>query len=183
MLCVLMLGCGGTTFHGSVDGETLSPKSAIFSLDTSDNGSGGTSQLVQVLISDQSDLCKLLQTGVAPKNSSQLGIKFYGVVTNGAFGAVATGKYEVVTSISQLTGDKAASGYFQRSDDQCLSTLTEDQGTAVSGTAELDSFKAEASGTSSGSFNLNFPGTDVVSGGFDATYCDLSKLPNPSCAD
>ena len=48
---------------------------------------------------------------------------------------------------------------------------------------KMTNLKGETNGNASGTFDLTFGGGDKVTGSFNATYCDIRKLPTvtPNC--
>ena len=174
ILGFVAVGCGGNTFGGTVAGSTLDPKGAIFDLVTENDGQGDTAQALVVFMSDQTDLCSVITGGHSFKSTTVLSMTFFTLnADRNAFTTVATGKYEVVQDPTTATGQNIASISYAQSDSSCNSLTSQTAGTATGGTAEVDSFKSQSGGTSSGSFNLDFTGTDTAKGSFNATWCDM----------
>ena len=177
LIAVLLLGCGGNSFHGTVGATTLSPKEAIFFIATPvfSGPTPALTPLPSLLImemAEQTGLCDAYQNGGVTTNYLEL--SFQDTATSAPTAAgLPTGTYYVGDTSNPLE----VSAYYQAS-----SSVV---GEGSTGTATLESFSAQTDGTMTGSFQLTlssdgqstnpFTGTADVSGAFRATFCDLSN--------
>lgn len=165
---ISLLACGPTnSFSGSVQGQMMQPKEAIYAVQTLSGGG----QAFTMIISDQTGLCNLYTSGHQPKSATAMGFIAEVLDSSGSTTLnLATGAYTVVSVGAGGSGNLALS-FFDKVDSTCNSLLSGQQSaTGTGGTFTLNAFSASNNGNANGSFNVNF-GSDHASGTFNATAC------------
>lgn len=172
-VALFVSACSPGSFNGTVAGNSLSVADAIFAQVKDDNGKIFGAYIV---LADQPNLCDTLKANREPKQSTYVSFTLL-KASDTEFLAPDIGEYTIVTG---LPSANASSAYaqFDHSDANCTNTLSEDARTGKSGLIKLQSYKAESGGSASGTFDVTFGAGDGVKGAFNASYCDLSKLPS-----
>lgn len=162
----VLVGCGGPgSFDGSVAGNRLNTKSAIFLM---------SSNVLMVLLTDVDGTCAKIKAGQLSKNMSSFVL---GIVQqeNNTFVTPTPGDYAIIGP-GAAAPSKFAVGSFGKSDANCRNTLTDQQSQANGGTLKLSSYKAEAGGTAVGTFEVTVGSqADKAKGSFNAEFCDFSR--------
>ena len=174
---VAMLGCSGSV-SGTVGGISLNVSDAIFAVLKDDMGK---SIAAFVVMSDKPKICDSLKANREPKTATALLFTLYRF-TDTAYLAPDVGEYTVVNTNPTSAGS-FASATFTRTDSNCTNTLAANASAGKSGLVKLTNLKGEANGNASATFDITFGAGDIVKGNFNATFCDISKLPTaaPNC--
>ncbi len=154
-------GSSSTTVTGTIGGSSIATTDAIGiqgTLDVSNGNAMGTVYEAVVLITNQSDACKVVQSSGNPADSTALTL-----VVGSATGAVGPGTY----AIGSL-GSGAAAVSYSAQDATCAVTAN---AAAQSGSITITTATAT---TLVGTFEATFPSGDKVSGSFDAPVCNAS---------
>jgi hypothetical protein len=159
-----LTACGGPgSFHGTVGGMTLEVKDSLFIAQSS---GGQVATLVQ-LMTDKPGLCDAMRSGNVLKDM----IYFQAVLTetsNSQLAVPSAGDYTVTDGSS--VPPKFALASVSRTDSTCHSTQTVG---GAGGRITLSSYKAEAGGLMTGSFDATFgTAADKGTGDFSAEFCD-----------
>ena len=161
----LLAGCGVqmpvNEVRGTVRGVALTPADSVFAV-TALNGT----PVLYLHMSNQPDACQRLKDSIRAKGSTRLTAN---LLAQGG-GTLTTGAYNLA---AQSDGRRVISAAFDQLDQTCNSAIG-GPAEAASGTFNLMSFEAKEGGIATGTFDLSF-GSDRISGGFRATYCDLSN--------
>lgn len=180
----VLTGCGGPgSVSGTVSGVSLAVQDAIFFIAKDD---AGKSQAAVVLLADKPNLCDTFKANRKPKSVTGLMFLLMNVKVEGtAVTALApdVADYAIVDFSTIKTSGHFGDGAFVKNDANCTDSLASTATGLKSGLVKLTSLKSEASGSAAGTFDVSV-GTqaDKLTGSFNASYCDLSKLPsNPSC--
>jgi hypothetical protein len=176
MLSFLFVGCSGSV-NGQVGGVSLTVADAIFAVLKDD---AGKSTGLFVVLADKPKLCDSLKANREPKSSTSL-VFALSRVSDTSFLAPDVGDYTVIDQNPTQAGNFAF-GSFSRTDSNCTNTLSTAAAGAKSGLVKLTALKGEANGVASASFDVTFGGGDKITGNFNASFCDISKLqPSPNC--
>jgi len=165
-------GGNGGTFEGTVAGQSLDVKEAVFTyVDT--EGAAGRTRVLGVVLSSQTGLCARLKTNQQPGNLTTFSLGLFSVT--GA--AIAPGTFTSFSFASPVFVQAA----FDRTDAQCESTLESGEGLGESGSVTLESFEAKAGGVARGAFDIKVGEQgDSVKGTFNATFCDVPVAEEPT---
>lgn len=187
LVAILFLTCacgsstGGTSFNGSIAGNSFSPKDAIFisftpqANDSSNDFLSGPQ--LYILISDGANLCDVLKSSQPVKSATVFAGALFTV--NGQTSVVpAPGTYPVIdlsasSSPAPTTQANRAISVFTKFDSQCNSIFQGQSPTGTAGKFELTSLSVKAGGHAVGQFDVNFKADHVI-GDFSASYCDVS---------
>jgi hypothetical protein len=175
-LAVIASGCN--SFQGRVGGTELQVVEALFFPYKENGAVTGAS----VIMSNKAKLCDSLKGNRVPKNSVYMVMSIGRYTSSGAV-APDTGDY-TITSGSVTSPGNYAAAVFASLDSNCNSLLNASSSLGQSGLVKVQSYKAEAGGSMTGTFDITF-GTqnDKTTGAFNAAYCDLStNFPSaPNC--
>ena len=174
---VAMTGCSGS-MSGTVGGISLNVSDAIFAVLKDD---AGKSIGAFVLLADKPKICDSLKANREPKSSTSLALTVFRFSATDYL-APDVGDYTVVDTNPTSAGSYAQ-GFFSHTDSNCTNTLAGSAASGKSGLVKLSALKGETNGTASGTFDITFGAGDKVTGNFNASYCDISKLPTatPNC--
>lgn len=176
LFAAMLSGCAGSV-NGTVGGVNLSVADAIFAVLKDD---AGKSLAALVFLADKPKLCDSLKANREPKQATSLVLAMARYNANGEVLAPDVAEYTV--NNSPTSGGDYATGYFARTDANCTNTLANDAATGKSGLVKVTNFKGDSTGSANGTFDITFGSGDKVSGNFNATYCDISKIQtNPNC--
>lgn len=172
-----MLGCSGS-MSGSVGGVTMNVADAIFAVLKDDNGK---SVAALIIMADQPKICDSLKANRQPKSATALVLSLFRIANND-FLAPDVGDFTAIDTNPSGAGSYARAN-FSHTDSNCTNTLANNASTGKSGLIKLTNIKGEANGAANGTFDITFGAGDTVKGSFNATYCDLTKLPatTPNC--
>jgi hypothetical protein len=171
-----MVGCSGSV-SGTVGGVSLSVSDAIFAVLKDDSGK---STGLFVVMADKPKLCDSLKANREPKSATSL-IFSLSRITDTDYLAPDVGEYTVIDENPRNAGNFGFAS-FSRTDANCTNTLSASASTARSGLVKVTNLKGEVNGNASATFDVTFGGGDKITGNFNATYCDVSKLQlNPNC--
>jgi hypothetical protein len=172
-----MVGCSGS-MTGTVGGISLSVSDAIFAVLKDD---AGKSIAAFVVMADKPKICDSLKANREPKTATALSLTVYRFSATDYL-APDVGDYTVV-DVNPTSAGSYSSATFSHTDSNCTNTLAGSAASGKSGLVKLTSLKGETNGTASGTFDVTFGAGDKVTGNFNATYCDISKLPatTPNC--
>jgi hypothetical protein len=142
----------------------------------------GKSTGLFVVMADQPKLCESFKANREPKKATSLTMIMSRVTDNDVL-APDVGEY---TAISFPSAPTQAGNYsyaqFQRYDDNCTNTLSPSASDAKSGLIKITNLKGETNGVANATFDITFGAGDKITGNFNATYCDITKIqPNPNC--
>jgi hypothetical protein len=152
-----------TSFEGTVHGITLDVQSSAFTMDR--NGSGVIEFLV-LYLSDQPDVCSLIQGGANARSSTTLSVWLYQTDLNSNNVTPTPGNFSVRNG--SVPGQAIPS--LRQLDADCLSAV---DAAAASGFATVDAYQAEPGGSMIGSFDFAFePSGEKGKGTFNAPFCD-----------
>jgi hypothetical protein len=183
----LTTGCnsGPGSFTGTVAGNSLEVKDAIFFTQPITQGTLSLGSGVVLLMSSQTGSCDMLKNNQLKANSTGFG-SILGVAGGGLNieSNLTTGSYRILTTTDLLnpppSGTRLAIPAFEKLDAQCQNSIGT-SGDATSGTVNVDSFTNNK--TLTGHFDLDF-GTDSGTGDFNATFCDYQASTvetTPTC--
>jgi hypothetical protein len=144
-----------------VKGVQLTPADSVFTVTTLDNNA----PVFYLHMSNQPDACQKLKANISAKGSTRLTANL--VAQGGAM--LTTGAYNLAAGSD---GRRVIAAAFDQLNQTCESAIG-GRADASSGTFNLISFDPKEGGIATGTFDLTF-GSDRISGGFRATYCDLS---------
>lgn len=176
---LLLSACGGPgNIEGTVAGIKLEVQDAFFGfIDSPD----GESKAAVIYLTDHPNFCDALKANRMPKALSSLGLDLYHNGEDGQGFVPGVGDFTVVATERDMfePGLRAAGG-FSRTDSNCEETLARSAAMAISGLIKVE--KLDEKKTMSGTLDLTFGSGDKVTGNFNASYCDLDKLPSqPNC--
>ncbi len=174
-----MVGCSGS-MNGTVGGVSLNVADAIFAVLKDDDGK---SFAAIVAMSDKPKMCETLKANRQTKASTQIVFTMFRYNSSATeFLSPDVAEYTVVDS-PPTGGGNYGNSIFTRNDSDCRQTVAEDAAKGKSGLIKLTGIKAENNGTANGTYDITFGAGDKVTGSFNATYCDISKLPTatPNC--
>lgn len=174
---VALVGCAGSV-NGTVGGVQLSVADAIFAILKDD---AGKSAGAIVVLSDKPKICDSLKANREPKTATTMYTTLFRFSATEAL-APDVADYTVIDSNPTSAGAYAFAG-FSRTDSNCTNTLSASASSGKSGLVKLTAIKGETGGTASGTFDITFGAGDKVTGNFNASYCDITKLAttNPNC--
>ena len=174
---VAMMGCSGS-MSGTVGGVSMNVADSIFAILKDDNGK---SFAAIVVLADQPKICDSLKANREPKSSTALQLTMLRVGSN-EFLAPDVGEYTTVGTVPSSPGSYAVAT-FSHTDSNCTNTLSDSASSGKSGLIKLTTIKGETNGTASGTYDITFGAGDTVKGSFNASFCDLTKLPatTPNC--
>lgn len=174
---VAMAGCSGS-MTGTVGGVSLNVSDAIFGVLKDD---AGKSFAAYVVMADKPKICDNLKANRNPKTATSLALTLYRFSATD-FLSPDVGEYTVIDTTPAGAGSYASAD-FTHSDSDCRNTLADSAASGKSGLIKLTSIKGETNGSANGTFDITFGAGDKVTGNFNASYCDLSKLPTatPNC--
>ena len=162
-------GCGPGSFKGTVGGHGLKVEDAVFYVYPGDDT---VAPGIELILSARPELCDDLRAGRLRKNSTLLDALLVRRI-NGEYVAPDKGVYTISGSAGRI-----GAALFVPYDADCTSSLSPGQGSAVSGTMEVDELQGAPGGRLEGSFAMAFgPQADQVTGNFSAMWCDLSVPP------
>ena len=175
LLFVVTAGCGsdsGGGSLGSVGGNSLTVKEAIFAIDQ---------DILILLAGDRSGLCDVYGGSSTPSGRYVLLATTFINTNDGINTApVVAGTYTAVSG----PGSISAAGKYNITSFNVADGCTVNSSTdATSGTFNLQTVGTNTSGShTSGSVSLKF-GTDTLSGSVDATYCGalVTNSTPPTC--
>ena len=174
---VAVMGCSGS-MSGTVGGVSMNVADAIFAIFKDDSGK---SVAAFVVLADQPKICETLKANRDPKSATSLSFALFRLGPNNDFLAPDVGDY---TAVERANGAGSyASATFTHNDSNCTNTLSDTASGGKSGLVKLTNIKGETNGTANGTYDVTFGGGDTVKGSFNATYCDVTKLPSatPNC--
>lgn len=172
-------GCAGSV-NGQVGGVSLSVADAIFAVLKDD---AGKTTAALVILGDKPKLCDSLKANREPRSSTGLFLTMVRYNPDATdFLAPDTGEYTVVDT-PQSSGGNFTEATFTRTDSNCTNTLSASASTGRSGLIKLTNIKGETNGSANATFDITFGAGDKVTGNFNASYCDISKIPagQPNC--
>lgn len=174
---VAMVGCSGS-MSGTVGGISLSVSDAIFAVLKDD---AGKSIAAFIVMADKPKICESLKANREPKTATALALTVYRFSATDYL-APDVGEYTVVDANPTSAGSYASAN-FSHTDSNCTNTLANSAANGKSGLVKLTSLKGETNGNASGTYDITFGAGDKVTGSFNASYCDISKLPatTPNC--
>lgn len=177
---VAVMGCSGS-MSGTVGGVSMNVADAIFAIFKDDSGK---SVAALVVLADQPKICDSLKANRIPKGSTSLSLSMYRIGPSPTFEFLApdVGEYTTIDTNPNGAGTYAQAN-FDHSDSNCTNTLSGSASTGKSGLIKLTNIKGETNGTANGTYDITFGAGDTVKGSFNATYCDVTKLPQatPNC--
>lgn len=174
---VAMVGCSGSV-NGTVGGVSLSVADAIFAVFKDD---AGKTQGLLVVMADKPNICTALKANREPKSATSLSFSLFRVNDSFEILAPDVGDYTVKEPPVTSAGSFAYAN-FARTDSNCTNTLSSSASTAKSGLVKLTALKAESNGTASGTIDMTIGAGDKITGNFNATFCDITKIQaNPNC--
>ncbi|MBL8953304.1 MAG: hypothetical protein JNK82_21170 [Myxococcaceae bacterium] len=181
-VAVVLSACGSAgSFSGTVTGNSLSVKDAAFALLKTDDGKSAGLLLV---LSDTPGMCDKVKANRTPKNSSSFTMLAFNLSDTGEALAPDANEYTIRSELvtPPLKGRIGVS-FFSKVDANCTETLQDKNIAGQSGIVKITRLDGSANGVASGTFDITV-GTqlDKVTGSFNATFCDITKLQaNPSC--
>jgi hypothetical protein len=177
LFAAMVSGCAGSV-NGTVGGVNLSVADAIFAIIKDDAGKSIAAFLV---MADKPKICDSLKANREPKTSTAMTITLFRFSATDYLAPDAM-DYTVIDTNPTGAGSYASAN-FSRTDSNCTNTLADSASSGKSGLVKLTNLKGETNGTANGTFDITFGAGDKVTGNFNATYCDLSKLPQttPNC--
>jgi hypothetical protein len=166
-LSLALAGCGGPgSFHGTVGGMTLDVKDSFFLAQK--NSSGQIASLV-LLMTDKPGLCQAMKAGNVISDMVYFQV-VYAQNSGGQSEVPSAGQFTVTDGSSVPSKFSLIS--ISKTDATCHSTNTVG---GAGGTITLNQYKAESSGTMTGTFDVTFgPQAEHANGDFDADFCDAS---------
>lgn len=174
-----MVGCSGS-MNGTVGGVSLNVADAIFAVLKDDSGK---SFAAIVAMSDKPKMCETLKANREVKSSTLMVMTMFRYNSGASeFLSPDVGEYTVVDSL-QTNGGNFGNAGFTRNDSDCRQTVAATASRGKSGLIKLTGIKAETNGNANGTFDITFGAGDKVTGNFNATFCDITKLPtaDPNC--
>jgi hypothetical protein len=174
---MVLVGCSGSV-NGQVGGISLNVADAVFAVLKDD---AGKSIAALVVLSDKPKICDSIKANREPKTATSLVFTLYRF-SDTDYLAPDTGDYTTVDTNPTSAGS-FASANFSRTDSNCTNTLSSSASRGKSGLIKLTNLKGETNGAANATFDITFGAGDKVTGNFNATYCDISKLPtaDPNC--
>ena len=174
----------GSVAHGSVLGDQLEVKDAIYMRYPLRTGSGEVVETVSVLLSDKPELCRYLQADTVPRNMTVLAF----TLQRGPNHAVNPGTYDVRAPDESSGAAPRGRAYaqFLHLDAHCNPELPASSTAVVAhdGTLELRGIRQDVRPHVEGGFDLSFgPQKDKVNGVFDASECQVKLHPFAHCVD
>ncbi len=174
-MAALLTGCAGSV-NGKVADVSLNVADAIFAVLKAD----GKSIATVVVLSDKPKLCETFKANREPKSATALITTLFRF-SDSAYLAPEVGDYTVV-GYDPTTAGSYAQSFFSRTDANCTNTISVDASRGKSGLIKLTAFKDAKNGTAGGNFDITFGEGDRLTGSFNASYCDISELPqSPNC--
>lgn len=167
-----LMGCSGS-MSGTVGGVSMNVADSIFAILKDDNGK---SVAALVILADQPKICDSLKANREPKSSTSLVLTMFRVGSTFDFLAPDVGDYTTIDTNPQGAGSYAQAT-FSHTDSNCTNTLSNSAASGKSGLIKLTNIKGETNGNANGTYDITFGAGDTVKGSFNASYCDLSKLP------
>lgn len=169
LLIPLVAACVPGAMQGTIDGETLVVRSAVFV--ESAHPTWGVFRTI--ILSDAPGLCAHLAShGFNPSNSKSLEFQFTRKYDDGHPVELDAGDYEIKGQSS-----RTASAWFSKLDSECYDQILSADGTATKGSISIDSIDLGTGGHARGSFDLTFgPNEDVVTGSFNAVHCKADLI-------
>ena len=184
MAALALAACGGPgSFDGTVAGNTLDVKEAVFFVQPFTFGTTSVGNAIALGLSGQTGTCDSLKANTTKANGTALTMAL-GVMQGGLSVSddLTSGSYRLLTILDGLNppaaGTRVYYSAFDKLDATCKDT-TSQTGLATGGSITVDGYTAGKSVT--GSFDLQF-GSDTGKGSFNATFCDY-QLPTttPAC--
>ncbi len=177
---VAVMGCSGS-MSGTVGGVSMNVADAIFAIIKDDSGK---SVAALVVLADQPKICDSLKANRNPKSATSLVLTMFRVGPSPGFENLApdVGDYTTIGDRPMGAGNYTYAN-FTHGDSNCTNTLSESASSGKSGLIKVTNIKGETNGAANGTYDITFGAGDTVKGSFNATYCDLSKLPTttPNC--
>jgi hypothetical protein len=182
-IAAFVAGCGGSggsptqasSATGSVAGHSFQALGSFSSLVTGPGGAG-----VSVAIANRADPCSLTKMGNARNVdfANVAGVSMTVSDFSASAKAIGPGTYQVNGTLDTLIPGqgKTVAAQFSVADAHCQETMAD----ATGGTITLSVVKASEV---VGSFDLEFPGGDRLSGTFTAPSCDLSSVFGSTSVD
>lgn len=166
-------GAEGTgKVEGSVRGISLSAQDAIFAGFLLEDGKRHDA----VQLSSYANACTQSRDNAGVPNGVTLTLFLSQTDPNGGFQPLAGGTFPVA---AEEGARRSAVAIFQKNDEGCAGTLTETEGTATGGSVEVT---AVSSSDVEGTFDLELPGGDHLSGEFRAAICaEPTRKPAATC--
>ena len=163
-----LAGCGSAgSFNGTVAGNQLAVRDAIFGVTRDSAGKPTTAVLV---LADVPDICTTVKANRNPKGATYVSVVLTRV-SGLTLGPPDVGDYTVAAFPS--SGNAAIGGTFIKNDPSCLNTVAGQSATFKSGLIKIANYRAEAGGGMSGTFDLTIGNqADKITGGFNAHFCD-----------
>jgi hypothetical protein len=167
----MLSGCAGSV-NGTVGGVNLSVADAIFAVLKDD---AGKSIAALVVLADKPKICDNLKANREPNSATALSLTLFRFSATDYL-APDPADYTVVDTNTNppMGAGSYTSASFNRTDTTCKPST---EGSGKSGLVKLTNLKAETNGVANGTFDITFSTGDKVTGNFNATYCDLAKLP------
>lgn len=176
LFLAVLAGCGAGSVNGTVAGVSLSVADAIFAVLKNEGKSTG----LFLALTDKPDMCATLKANRSPKSATAI---WFAMVrfSDSAVLAPDVADYTVAPDKEPSPG-AFAEAYFSRTDANCQQTLADAASKGKSGIVKVTALKPEANGKATGTFDVTFGAGDKVTGSFNASYCDVSTLPEkPNC--
>lgn len=170
LIAAVTLGaCGGPgSFSGTVAGNPLAVRDAIFGLTRDASGRATTAVLV---MADVPDICTSVKANRNPKGATYLAVALTRL-TGLVLAPPDVGDY-TVTTFPTTSGNYALSGAFIKNDPSCLNTIAAQSSGFKSGLIKIGSYRAEVGGGMSGTFDVTVGNQDdKATGSFSARFCD-----------
>jgi hypothetical protein len=169
-----LAGCSGS-MNGQVGGLSLNVADAAFAILRDDQGKA-TSAIV--VMSDKPKICEAYKSNRVAKTSTSLAFTLFRFSDTDYLSPDAA-EYTTTDNTPTSAGSYAWA-FFERTDSDCRAS-TDARG--KSGLVKLTNIKGEANGSANATFDITFSTGDKVTGSFNATYCDITKLPTttPNC--
>jgi hypothetical protein len=182
---VLATACGGGpgNFSGRVDGNPLTVRSAALMKvpDTVPGNIGGYT--VAVVLSDQNNVCQLLQNNEVVRDSAEFGFLAGTTNASGKWSAqVSAGTFNVEDVItlfdqSSLMSQNVAYALYEQLDSNCNPTSPGLSNWGTGGSITFNALDAVAGGSAQGSYSVTFGSGDQATGNFHANFCSTTTNP------
>lgn len=174
----MLVGCSKGSMSGTVGGNNLNVADAIFA---NVNDNSGASVFALLVMSDKPNLCDSLKANRVAKQATSISFAIVRYNSDDKVLAPDIGDYTVIEGNAPGAGNFASAG-FGHTDANCTNTLSESASTGRSGLIKVTNFKPETNGNMAGTYDVTFGAGDHVTGGFNASYCDITTLQvNPNC--
>lgn len=171
------VACGGgdastATVEGTVGGVSLAAQDAIIAALPAEDGKYRDT----VVIGDFAHVCSQSRDNAQVPNGTRLALTLIERDSTGALEPLTPGDFPIS---EEGSGPRVARAMFQKLDGSCTATFDAAAGQAVSGTVTVTTATFDFT---DGTFDLEFPGGDRLTGTFHAAVCaEPTRMPPETC--